>query len=133
MKIARGTYQLARFADADVPTIDAEFHTSAPDVADEAVDAAGRSAGTLTEQDFYASFAEWLEENDAVTVAAALGGVDKRRTKPRPLCGDRGGRPGWAGADNDALELIGCDSHDHPLWQTRDPLLRIHPAVGYRR
>lgn len=74
VKIARGTYQLARFAEADVPTIDAEAHTSAQDVADEAVDAAGRSAGTLTEQDFYASFAEWLEENDEVTVAAALGG-----------------------------------------------------------
>jgi hypothetical protein len=29
---------------------------------------------TLTEQDFYASFAEWLVENDEVTVAFALGG-----------------------------------------------------------
>jgi len=28
----------------------------------------------LTEQDFYASFAEWLVENDEVTVASALGG-----------------------------------------------------------
>ena len=74
VKIARGTYQLARFAEADDPTIDVEAHTSAPDAADEAVDAAERSAGTLTEQDFYDSFAEWLEENDEVTVAAALGG-----------------------------------------------------------
>jgi hypothetical protein len=74
VKIARGTYQLARFAEADVPTIDAEPHTSAPELADDAVDAAGRSGGTLTEQDFYASFAEWLEENDEVAVAAALGG-----------------------------------------------------------
>src|SRR3546814_2372903 len=29
---------------------------------------------TLTEQDFYGSFAEWLEENDEATVASALGG-----------------------------------------------------------
>jgi hypothetical protein len=28
----------------------------------------------LTEQDFYVSFAEWLEENDEATVASALGG-----------------------------------------------------------
>ena len=29
---------------------------------------------TVTEQDFYASFAEWLVENDEATVAAPLGG-----------------------------------------------------------
>jgi hypothetical protein len=74
VKIARGTYQLARFADTDVHAIDTEGNASAVEVTEEAVDAAGRSAGTLTEQDFYASFAEWLEENDEVTVAAALGG-----------------------------------------------------------
>lgn len=33
-----------------------------------------RGTGTLTEQDFYASFAEWLVENDEATVAEALGG-----------------------------------------------------------
>ncbi|WP_369929126.1 hypothetical protein [Xanthomonas sp. NCPPB 2632] len=32
------------------------------------------SLGTLTEQDFYDSFAEWLQENDEATVAKSLGG-----------------------------------------------------------
>ncbi|WP_195908489.1 hypothetical protein [Novosphingobium sp. Gsoil 351] len=74
VKIARGTYQLARFAEADVSTEDTEARTAAEDVTSEAADAERPSAGMLTEQDFYASFAEWLEENDEVTVASALGG-----------------------------------------------------------
>lgn len=74
VKIARGTYQLARFADIDAAVVDNEAATVVPDVSDHAVAVAGRAADTLTEQDFYASFAEWLEENDEVTVAAALGG-----------------------------------------------------------
>lgn len=74
MKIARGTYQLARFADGDGAAVDPGIAVPPPDAADATVDAAERAAGTLTEQDFYASFAEWLEENDEVTVAGALGG-----------------------------------------------------------
>lgn len=68
VKIARGTYQLARFADADAAENAAEDDT---DVLREVV---RKAAGTLAEQDFYVSFAEWLEENDEVTVAGALGG-----------------------------------------------------------
>ena len=73
-KIARGTYQLARFADTDAAAVDTDIPPVALEVADEASDVAVRTAGSLTEQDFYASFAEWLEENDEVTVSAALGG-----------------------------------------------------------
>lgn len=74
VKIARGTYQLARFADTGVAAVDDEAATAAPDVDHGAVDVAACGPGTLTEQDFYPSFAEWLEVNDEVTVAAALGG-----------------------------------------------------------
>jgi len=74
VKIARGTYQLARFADSDGASVDAGIAAPPPDAADATVDVAERTAGTLTEQDFYASFAEWLEENDEVTVAGPLGG-----------------------------------------------------------
>ncbi len=38
------------------------------------VPASDPSLGTLTEQDFYDSFAEWLQENDEATVAKSLGG-----------------------------------------------------------
>lgn len=36
--------------------------------------ATGKSTASVTEQDFYESFAAWLEDNDEATVAAALGG-----------------------------------------------------------
>lgn len=71
VKVARGTYQLAKYVDADAADAVA---------ADEAIatvpigNAVAGAAGTLTEQDFYASFAEWLVENDEATVAEALGG-----------------------------------------------------------
>lgn len=74
VKIARGTYQLAHFADSDGITVDATVPAASLDTVDTPVDAAERVSGALTEQDFYASFAEWLEENDEVTVAGALGG-----------------------------------------------------------
>lgn len=71
VKVARVTYQLAKYVDADAADAVA---------ADEAIatvpigNVAAGAAGTLTEQDFYASFAEWLVENDEATVAEALGG-----------------------------------------------------------
>lgn len=72
VKVARGTYQLSKFVEEDAADAIA---------ADEAVASApiapvGQTAsqGALIEQDFYASFAEWLEENDEVTVADVLGG-----------------------------------------------------------
>lgn len=71
VKVARGTYQLAQYIAADDALASAhEAETVAASVKAEAP-----SLETLTEQDFYASFAEWLEENDEATVAAALGGA----------------------------------------------------------
>ena len=70
VKVARGTYQLAKFVDAD------NAAASAQDIATETTPVRAETPGSeaLTEQDFYASFAEWLVENDEVTVASALGG-----------------------------------------------------------
>jgi hypothetical protein len=70
VKIARGTYQLARYADADA----AETLAQDEAVAAEPVAIENAATDSVSEQDFYASFAEWLEENDEVTVAGALGG-----------------------------------------------------------
>ena len=72
VKIARGTYQLAVHADADAATAIAEDEAIAVMPVSAETGASGQT--TLSEQDFYASFAEWLEENDEVTVAGALGG-----------------------------------------------------------
>ena len=70
VKVARGTYQLAKFVEADAAAatareaeIEATAVTSDNDVHE-----------ALTEQDFYETFAEGLEENDEATVASALGG-----------------------------------------------------------
>jgi len=71
VKVARGTYQLAKFVDAD------NALAGAQDAETVAIPVIAETPGaeTLTEQDFYASFAEWLEENDEATVASALGGA----------------------------------------------------------
>ena len=71
VKVARGTYQLAQYVAAD------DAAASAQEAATVAAPVKADTPGseTLTEQDFYASFAEWLEENDEATVAAALGGA----------------------------------------------------------
>ena len=69
-KVARGTYQLAKYVEADDAAAKAEQAEAALAV----VVAETASSETLTEQDFYDSFAEWLEENDEATVASALGG-----------------------------------------------------------
>ncbi len=69
-KVARGTYQLARFVDADNAAASAQgFATVVTPVKAETP-----GADILTEQDFYVSFAAWLEENDEATFASALGG-----------------------------------------------------------
>ena len=67
MKIARGTYQLARFAQADAAEAVAQDEAVA--AAPITVDADAPGTASASEQAFYASFAEWLEENDEVTVA----------------------------------------------------------------
>lgn len=70
VKVARGTYRLAKYVAAE--DADASAQQAAADGIK--VSAAIPGAEALTEQDFYDSFAEWLEENDEATQAAALGG-----------------------------------------------------------
>ena len=71
VKVARGTYQLAKFILAEDATASAqESVTTATSIQSEIL---GHEA--LTEQDFYSSFAEWLKENDEVTEASTLGGA----------------------------------------------------------
>lgn len=71
VKVARGTYQLAKYVNAEA----ADAVAAEEEVATITVQgvAQGLLEG-LTEQDFYSSFAEWLVENDEATVADALGG-----------------------------------------------------------
>ncbi len=70
VKVARGTYQLAKYMEAD----DAIASAKETETVTTPVTAEAPGSESLTEQDFYASFAEWLEENDEATVAAPLGG-----------------------------------------------------------
>lgn len=72
VKIARGTYQLSRFADADAAEAVAQDEATAAEPI--TVETTSADPTSLSEPDFYASFAEWLEENEEVTVAGALGG-----------------------------------------------------------
>lgn len=71
VKVARGTYQLAQYIAAE----DALASAQEAEAVAVPVKADTPGSETLTEQDFYVSFAEWLEENDEATVAAALGGA----------------------------------------------------------
>lgn len=68
VKVARGTYQLAKYADADA------FEAQAEDNATATKPVSSKGKISITEQDFYESFATWLEENDEATVASELGG-----------------------------------------------------------
>ncbi|MDT0576920.1 hypothetical protein RM533_12150 [Croceicoccus sp. F390] len=68
IKVARGTYQLEKYVSAQSSDAQAEDAATASLL----VKANGQTQ--ITEQDFYDSFAEWLEENDEATVATALGG-----------------------------------------------------------
>jgi len=74
-KVARGTYQLTRYAEAQsaVPT---GGETGGMGVSNEPliVETPGHARVALLEADFYASFAEWLQGADEVTAAVALGG-----------------------------------------------------------
>ncbi|MGL4635068.1 MAG: hypothetical protein ACRCWF_03725 [Beijerinckiaceae bacterium] len=71
VKVARGSYQLAKFIEAD------DAAAKAQEAAEVATPVQAETSGSesLTEQDFYKSFAEWLEENDEATTASALGGA----------------------------------------------------------
>lgn len=68
VKVARGTYQLSKYAAAESSEAQAE------DKAMASKPVSSKEQGSLTEQDFYHSFAAWLEENDEATVASPLGG-----------------------------------------------------------
>lgn len=72
-KVARGTYQLARYQDAQ--SSDAVAQDAAAAAEPVVVDTPSQPSVTLLEADFYASFAEWLAEGaEEVNVAVALGG-----------------------------------------------------------
>ncbi|WP_133365515.1 hypothetical protein [Qipengyuania sediminis] len=68
IKVARGTYQLEKYVTAEASDAKAEDEATA------AIPVKSDGQQSVTEQDFYASFAEWLEENDEATFATALGG-----------------------------------------------------------
>jgi hypothetical protein len=72
-KVARGTYQLTKYQDAQASEAIAQDEA----VANEPliIDTLSHSKVTLLESDFYASFAEWLvDAAEEVNVAVALGG-----------------------------------------------------------
>lgn len=72
VKVARGTYRLRKYVEAD-----AEQSLAAEEaISDEkvVVSSPGKGTVSLSEQDFYSSFADWLVENDEATVAVELGG-----------------------------------------------------------
>lgn len=68
IKVARGTYQLEKYVSAQSSDAQAEEAATA------SLPVKANGQAQITEQDFYDSFAEWLEENDEATVATALGG-----------------------------------------------------------
>ena len=67
-KVARGTYQLSRLLDLDAQQVD---ETKADAASIEDVRHPGQR---ILGQDFYASFATWLVDNDEANEAEALGG-----------------------------------------------------------
>lgn len=68
IKVARGTYQLEKYVTAEATDAQAE------DAATASLPVKAEGTQSVTEQNFYASFAAWLEENDEATFATALGG-----------------------------------------------------------
>lgn len=71
VKVARGTYRLAKYQDQTEGPAEVGTESIAP----VQVETAGHARITLLESDFYDSFATWLEETaEEVTVAVAIGG-----------------------------------------------------------
>lgn len=70
VKVARGTYQLARYVEAE----DTANQRKTGEIAAVSVTPEPDGLAPVAEQDFYSSFAEWLEDNDEATIASALGG-----------------------------------------------------------
>ena len=72
-KVARGTYQLAKFSDEQSGAALAEQEAAAAEVV--VVESPTHETIRLLESEFYDSFAQWLiEEADEVNEAVALGG-----------------------------------------------------------
>jgi hypothetical protein len=67
IKVARGTYQLANYVDADAGIV-------GPNASETTVKVEASGSETIAERDLYAGFADWLMENDEATFAAPLGG-----------------------------------------------------------
>lgn len=73
VKVARGTYQLAKYQDAQSSAAVAQDEAIANEPV--VIDTPSHASVTLLESDFYASFAEWLADGaEEVNVAVALGG-----------------------------------------------------------
>ncbi len=73
VKVARGTYQLAKYQDADAGPAIAQDQAAASQPVQ--VQTAAHGKVTLLESDFYDSFAHWLSvAAEEVNVAVALGG-----------------------------------------------------------
>ena len=73
MKVARGTYQLAKYQDQPAANVTSEdLELPAPAIQ---IETKEHVKITLLESDFYESFAHWLEETaEEATVAVAVGG-----------------------------------------------------------
>lgn len=73
IKVARGTYQLAQYQDAQSSAAVAQDEAVANEPV--VIETPSHAPVTLLESDFYASFAQWLAEGaEEVNVAVALGG-----------------------------------------------------------
>lgn len=73
VKVARGTYQLSKYVEAQsiVSTMQEEAVSGQPVI----VDTASHTAVSMVESDFYSSFAQWLVDGaEEVTAAVELGG-----------------------------------------------------------
>jgi hypothetical protein len=73
VKVYRGTYQLAKYQDAQASSAVAIDQAAANEPIQ--VETSGNLKVTLTESDFYESFAQWLmDDAEEVNVAVSLGG-----------------------------------------------------------
>lgn len=123
VKVARGTYQLAKFVAADAADANSSEATDA-DPTGPTFDMAGSGP---SEADFYPGFAEWLVENDEATVAEPLGGSS---------FGGKWGTPDVLGIFKPrgqdiyrfAPQIIACEIKATP----QQPVVAFGQAVAYR-
>lgn len=69
-KVARGLYRLTQYVNED----EENAAIQETEVVETVVQPEAQGGETLTEKDFYQSFAEWLVDNDEATYASPLGG-----------------------------------------------------------